>query len=265
MIDIIDEVRCVKGLIFFMLCLIQKKPVIAKYTVRNIKKRLNDTDKSTDDILATIKKKINPVELQNVLLQNGFEPSHKWDKRINCIDPGLKEENINASCALLRRKKYTIFINRAWEEQIVKNEGNIRMEEALQMTLCHELTHMEKKRYLNLGYMIYKNNFQFIHWVDEVYADFGGCQKAFGTSKEKVINAMEYKQECLKEGHDNKNIDSDKLTHPSNKRRLTYILNYKYFDSNLIKQIAKDCEEMNSSDRPVDKELIMKIIKYYLE
>lgn len=139
----------------------------------------------------------------------------------------------------------TIIINSAWIKKIIFDYDNPIMHDAFLMTINHEMTHKEKNhhsllfKFKRICYSLYnlKNDRKFFNWVDEVHADFGGINKAFDGNRNKAISIMEYKLISKK-------TDEDTKSHPSWKKRITYVSNYD-FNEKLIDKIANDCNCMN--------------------
>lgn len=135
---------------------------------------------------------------------------------------------INATSII---KGYVLF-NAEWAAMcILFNDNDTR--NAFIITLGHELTHKDgdfKKKLKN------KIDKQFIYWINEVHADFGGVQKTYHSSRRALVNSCEYKYNYkIKQ----KREDEDKTTHPSWQRRKEYAEKYN-FDETLIKRIAND-------------------------
>lgn len=107
------------------------------------------------------------------------------------------------------------------------------------ITLGHEFTHKDGNDLFpfNSKYIFIKNGFKFVNWVNEVHADYGAVKKIFNCSRNKLIGNFEYKLKHKKE-------DFEDCSHPSNYRRLEYVINYD-FDEKLIRKIAEDTGMIN--------------------
>lgn len=124
-----------------------------------------------------------------------------------------------------------ILVNAEWAVKIILENDNPIMHDAFSMTINHEITHHENDYSF---FDLFTPDGQFVNWINEVHADYGGILKAFDGLSEQALSAMQYKLACKKRP------DKDTRSHPSWKRRMDYIVKYD-FNEKLIEQIAIDC------------------------
>ena len=98
--------------------------------------------------------------------------------------------------------------------------------------------------------VLFFSRFFFIAYVNELYADFGAAEKMANSSRQKLLDAMEYKKA-------RKNKDEGTCDHPSWAQRIYYAEHYD-FGEELIRQIAKDTGCNN-------QKIIDKVCKHYQE
>lgn len=156
-----------------------------------------------------------------------------------CLNP----ESLNANAGWF--KYSTITVTPEWAFKLASDES---VKPIFEITLGHELSHKDR----HISCFTHMPNFRFCTWINEIYADFGAAQKMCDSSREDLLSAMNYKMNYkLNRGKQ----DKETLSHPSWKRRISYVENYN-FDEKLIKQIAKDTNCKN-------QRLIAKAIKTY--
>lgn len=149
-----------------------------------------------------------------------------------------KAYEITASAGLCFSKN--IWVNNEWANLLIKN--NIEINNAFFITLGHELAHKDgdfamlfwerkRKRY------IHKEDRKFVNWVTEVHHDFAAAEKMVGSSKEKLIESIDYKIAV-------KPNNTDSPSHPSWKQRKLYA-EIGAFNRKLIDIIALDTDCTN--------------------
>lgn len=138
-----------------------------------------------------------------------------------------------------------VVLNAEWAAELALKEDP-DVDAALRMTVGHELTHMEKSfRFLGLD----TRERKLVHWVDEIHADFGGIQKAFGGRRADGIRAVRYKR--LRKGRRDRACRS----HPSWAFRENCIRDYD-FGERLIRSVAEEAGCRN-------ERLIRNLLRYY--
>lgn len=128
-----------------------------------------------------------------------------------------------------------------WAVQLVINDSEDTFN-AFLITLGHELAHKdgdfsvlfwERKRKC----YICKEDRKFVNWVTEVHHDFAATEKIVGSSKEKLIESIDYKIAV-------KPNNTDSPSHPSWKQRKLYA-EMGAFNRKLIDIIALDTDCTN--------------------
>jgi len=130
-----------------------------------------------------------------------------------------------------------IWVNNEWARLLIQNKEESN--NAFEITLGHELAHKDgdfailfwerkSKRY------IHKEDRKFVNWVTEVH-DYAAAEKMVESSKEKLIESIEYKIAM-------KPNNTDSTSHPSWKQRKSYA-EIGAFNRQLIDTIAfnTDC------------------------
>lgn len=128
-----------------------------------------------------------------------------------------------------------ILVSPEWATRLILFD-NADTHNAFLITLGHEMTHNEGDFPETHTHF---NDKKFIKWVNEVHADFGAAHKMTSSSRQKLLDSIEYKLSLKKQ-------DNDSTTHPSWERRKGYVENYD-FDNKLIKKIALDTDCTNST------------------
>lgn len=137
---------------------------------------------------------------------------------------------LNAAASIPR----CVVLNAEWAAELVFNPAAI-VTSSLRMTIGHELTHQENDYsiFFTRKYLIKKNR-QFIHWINEIHADFNGALRAFKTmTRQQAIESIKFKKQ--RKG----SSDTSSSSHPSWACRLDYITNFD-FDEKLIRTVATD-------------------------
>ena len=135
------------------------------------------------------------------------------------------------------------------------NCNNDKFRKAFEQTIGHELTHKERyqEKYKQLTpFRLPLKKMKFTAWVNEAHADFGGAQKMANSSRQTLLEVMEYKKA---QHPDSKDI----CHHPSWERRMYYVKKFD-FTNELIEQIAKDVGYKNQ--KFIDK---VKAYAYYAD
>lgn len=130
-----------------------------------------------------------------------------------------------------------------WARRLVFDNDEY-VQNAFRISIGHELTH----KYEDISLRIDKKDVSFMSWINEVHADFGGCQKMADGNRQKLISSIDYKKKS-------KDRDKDSKSHPSWQRRRYYAENFD-FNEQLIRQMAEDtgCK---------DEKLIQQVCDYY--
>lgn len=174
-----------------------------------------------------IKEYINFIQINNISI------TFSW-----LYDLGRKSLNANAMV------KNKIILNAEWAARIVLY-NNSKTKNAFLITIGHELTHKEKE----ISRFVWKrNDRKFIAQLNEIHADFGAAQKMVNSSRERLINSIDYKKRLKK-------IDKGDFVHPSWKRRGYYANNFN-FNKTLVYQVANDTYCKNAR-------LVEKTSKFY--
>lgn len=140
-----------------------------------------------------------------------------------------------------------IILNSEWAAELALND-NPEVDQAIKMTIGHELTHMNKDFcFVEFGTCDKK----FVNWINEIHADFGAVQIAFQGNRKDGILAIRYKKD--RKGRKDKSTYS----HPSWAQREEYLNDFN-FDEVLIRRIASDLGCKN-------ERLINHLIQYYKE
>lgn len=127
-----------------------------------------------------------------------------------------------------------ILVNAEWAARLVLY-NNEYTKNAFLITIGHELTHKDNDFPLR---NTFGSNRKFIHWVNEVHADFGGASKMVNCNRKILVASIEYKRALKKK-------DYESSTHPSWSLRKTYAQNYNFNDT-LISIIADKTKCKNS-------------------
>lgn len=174
-----------------------------------------------------IKEYINFIQINNISI------TFSW-----LYDLGRKSLNANA---IVKNK---IILNAEWAARIILY-NNSKTKNAFLITIGHELTHKEKE----ISRFAWKrNDRKFIAQLNEIHADFGAAQKMVNSSRERLINSIDYKKRLKK-------IDKGDFVHPSWKRRGYYANNFN-FNKTLVYQVANDTYCKNAR-------LVEKTSKFY--
>lgn len=170
---------------------------------------------------------------------------------------GLFNRGKNVNAYPLFRKY--IILNPEYATKFVLYDGDnkkkSKLSKALLLTIGHELTHIEKhqEKYKQLTpFRLPLKKMKFTAWVNEAHADFGGAQKMANSSRQTLLEVMEYKKA---QHPDSKDI----CHHPSWERRMYYVKKFD-FTNELIEQIAKDVGYKNQ--KFIDK---VKAYAYYAD
>lgn len=182
---------------------------------------------------------------KHIVTPDGFNAKIKFTTNLTMI---------NLLTMQLRRNN-KILISADWAYELLFADSDI--ENNFRIVLGHELAHTKKDNAFLLKLPKSKTDKKFLHWVDEVFADFYGTQIMGESSRfklEKTIkNTIKYK--FGKSKNNARPSLKDTNTHPSWNRRLFYSQKYN-FNECLIKKIASDTKCDN-------EKLINKALEYY--